>query len=103
MLRSLVALALVLATPALARTYDRAEIIRGLCRPDGCDEFAILAASPLTKGGEGTLLETRVKTFHTGTVNLTPKRQSCRGRSRYASTHQPMKAAPVASRQVAKA
>jgi hypothetical protein len=64
MLRPLVALALVLATPALARTYDRPEIIRGLCRPDGCDEFAILAASPLTRGGEGTLLETRVKTLH---------------------------------------
>ena len=64
MLRPLVALALVLATPALARTYDRPEIIRGLCRPDGCDEFAILAASPLIKGGEGTLMQTRVKTFH---------------------------------------
>jgi hypothetical protein len=64
MLRSLVALALVLATPAFAQTYDRPEIIRGLCRPDGCDEFAILAVSPLIKGGEGTLLQTRVKTFH---------------------------------------
>ena len=64
MLRPLVALAVVLATPAFAQTYDRPDIIRGLCRPDGCDEFAILAASPLTKGEEGTLLETRVKTFH---------------------------------------
>lgn len=64
MLRPLAALALVLASPALARTYDRTEIICGLCRPDGCDEFAILAASPRAKGGEGTLLETRVKTFH---------------------------------------
>jgi hypothetical protein len=64
MLRSLVALALVLATPALAQTYARPEIIRGLCSPDGCDEFAILAASPLTMGGEGTLRQTRVKTFH---------------------------------------
>jgi hypothetical protein len=64
MLRPLVALALVLATPAFAQTYDRTEIIRGLCRQDGCDEFAILAASPLTKGGEGTLMQTRVKTFH---------------------------------------
>ncbi len=64
MLRPLVALAVVLATPAFAQTYDRTDIIRGLCRPDGCDEFAILAASPLTKGEEGTLLETRVKTFH---------------------------------------
>jgi hypothetical protein len=64
MLRPLVALALVLATPALAQTYVRPDIIRGLCRPDGCDEFAILAASPLIKGGEGTLMQTRVKTFH---------------------------------------
>jgi hypothetical protein len=64
MLRPLVALALVLATPTLAQTYDRADIVRGLCRPDGCDEFAILAASPLIKGGEGTLMQTRVKTFH---------------------------------------
>src|SRR3954452_13311528 len=64
MLRPLVALALVLSTPVLAQTYDRPDIIRGLCRPDGCDEFAILATSPLIKGGEGTLLETRVKTFH---------------------------------------
>jgi hypothetical protein len=64
MLRPLVALAVVLATPAFAQTHDRPDIIRGLCRPDGCDEFAILAASPLTKGEEGTLLETRVKTFH---------------------------------------
>jgi hypothetical protein len=64
MLRPLVALALVLATPAFAQTYDRTDIIRGLCHPDGCDEFAILAASPLTKGGEGTLMQTRVKTFH---------------------------------------
>jgi hypothetical protein len=64
MLRPLVALALVLATPALAQTYAHPDIIRGLCRPDGCDEFAILAASPVLKGGEGTLMQTRVKTFH---------------------------------------
>ncbi len=64
MLRPIAVLALVLSTPALAQTYDRPDIIRGLCRPDGCDEFAILAASPLTKGGEGTLIQTRVKTFH---------------------------------------
>jgi hypothetical protein len=64
MLRPLVALAFTLATPAFAQTYDRPDIIRGLCRPDGCDEFAILAASPVTKGEEGTLMQTRVKTFH---------------------------------------
>jgi hypothetical protein len=64
MLRPLVALALVLSTPAFAQTYGRTDIIRGLCRPDGCDEFAILAASPLATGDEGRLMQTRVKTFH---------------------------------------
>ncbi|RDI53854.1 hypothetical protein [Microvirga subterranea] len=64
MLRPLVALAFILSTSAFAQTYDRAEIIRGLCRQNGCDEFAILAASPVVKGGEGTLMQTRVKTFH---------------------------------------
>jgi hypothetical protein len=64
MLRPLVALALALSTPAFSQTYDRPDIIRGLCRPDGCAEFAILAASPLTKTGEGRLMQTRVKTFH---------------------------------------
>src|SRR3712207_327997 len=64
MLRPLVALAVVLSTPVLAESYDRPDIIRGLCRPDGCDEFALLNASPLTKGGEGRLMQTRVRTFH---------------------------------------
>src|SRR3712207_1020850 len=64
MLRPLLALAVVLSTPVLAQSYDRPDIIRGLCRPDGCDEFALLNASSLTQGGEGTLMQTRVKTFH---------------------------------------
>ncbi len=63
MLRRIVALAFILSTPAFAQTYDRPDIIRGLCRPDGCDEFAVLGASPVAKAGEGTLMKTRVKTF----------------------------------------
>jgi len=64
MLRHVVALSLVLSAPALAQTYDRPDIIRGLCRPDGCDEFAVLGVSSLAKGREGMLMKTRVKTFH---------------------------------------
>ena len=41
--------------------------------------------------------------FQEGTVNLALKRQSCRGRNRRASSYQPKRAAPVASRHVAKA
>jgi hypothetical protein len=51
MLRPIVAFVVLLSTPALAQSYDRPDIIRGLCRPDGCDEFAIRTASPLIKGG----------------------------------------------------
>src|SRR5829696_1825677 len=64
MLIPVVALAVLLSTPAMAQTYDRADVVRGLCRPDGCDEFAILAASPRGKGGDGTLMQTRLRTFH---------------------------------------
>src|SRR4029078_6557781 len=64
MLRPIVALVVLLSTSALAQSYDRPGTIRGLCRPDGCDEVAILTASPLIKTGEGTLMQTRVKTFH---------------------------------------
>jgi len=36
-----------LASPALAQDYNRQDIVRGLCQPDGCDEFTILAADRL--------------------------------------------------------
>jgi hypothetical protein len=64
MLRPLTVLALVLSSPALAQTYIRSDIVRGLCQPDGCDEFTILRADRIAASDEGTLLKTRVRTFH---------------------------------------
>jgi hypothetical protein len=64
MFRSVLALALVLSTAALAQTYSPSEIVRGLCQPDGCDEFTILSAQQIAGGQDGTLLKTRVRTFH---------------------------------------
>jgi hypothetical protein len=64
MLRPLTVLALVLSAPALAQTYTRSDIVRGLCQPDGCDEFTILRADRIATSDEGTLLKTRVRTFH---------------------------------------
>ena len=59
------ALALALfATSATAQDYNRTDIVRGLCRPDGCDEFTILSAERLRTTDEGVLFKTRVKTFH---------------------------------------
>jgi hypothetical protein len=64
MLRPLTVLALVLSSPALAQTYNRSDIVRGLCQPDGCDEFTVLRADRVAVSDEGTLLKTRVRTFH---------------------------------------
>ncbi|GEO18107.1 hypothetical protein [Microvirga aerophila] len=64
MLRPLTVLALVLSSPVLAQTYTRSDVVRGLCQPDGCDEFTILRADRIAATDEGTLLKTRVRTFH---------------------------------------
>ncbi|GEP05403.1 hypothetical protein [Methylobacterium oxalidis] len=44
--------------------YNRADLVRGLCQPDGCDEFAILSVEPVRTTPEGVLKRTRFKTFH---------------------------------------
>src|SRR4051794_31091409 len=58
-----VALALVLAGPAAAQDYNQPDIVRGLCQKDGCDEFRVLSAEPVTSTDEGRLLRTRIQTF----------------------------------------
>jgi hypothetical protein len=63
-LGSLAALALALSAPALAQGYNRTDIVRGLCQPEGCDEFSVLGADQIAATEEGTLLRTRLKTFH---------------------------------------
>ena len=64
MIPIIIPLLVILATPALAQTYNRAEIVRGLCQPDGCHEFAVLDAREISANQEGALLKTRLKTFH---------------------------------------
>ncbi len=63
LVRSLIAAAL-LATPAVAQDYNRADLVRGLCQPNGCDEFRIVAIEPVRSGAEGSLKRLRVQTFH---------------------------------------
>jgi hypothetical protein len=60
----LVALALVLTGPAAAQDYNQPDIVRGLCQKDGCDEFRVLSAEPVTSTDAGRLLRTRIQTFH---------------------------------------
>ena len=64
MLIRLAALAIALAGPAAAQDYNQPEIVRGLCQKDGCDEFRVLSADPVTSTEEGRLLRTRIQTFH---------------------------------------
>lgn len=56
--------AALLTTPALAQTYNRADLVRGLCQPAGCDEFRVVAAEPVRTGAAGSLKRLRVQTFH---------------------------------------
>jgi len=51
-------------TSALAQDYNRQDLVRGLCQPDGCDEFTILGADRVRTTSEGTLFKTRIQTFH---------------------------------------
>lgn len=62
-IRVLLAAAL-LTTPALAQDYNRADLIRGLCQPDGCDEFRVGAAEPVRTVAEGSLKRLRVQASH---------------------------------------
>ena len=64
MLARTAALFLLLAGPALAQDYNRADLVRGLCHKDGCDEFQVLRVEPMLTGTTGSLKRTQVKTFH---------------------------------------
>ena len=64
-MRALAIAALVLlATPALAQDNSRPDIIRALCQKDGCDEFTVLKADRIRADEEGTLFQTRIRTYH---------------------------------------
>ena len=54
MTRTLVVLFLALpAGPALAQDYNRQEIVRGLCQPDGCDRALALDRLPFEEQVDG--------------------------------------------------
>jgi hypothetical protein len=64
MLMLLSVFAFLISGPAFAQSYERADIVRGLCRKDGCDEFSIIDKQPISRTDQGTLYRTRVKTYH---------------------------------------
>src|SRR4051794_15048957 len=50
-------------SPALAQSGGNAEVIRGLCRQEGCDEFTIVSKESMAESDHGILFRTRVRTF----------------------------------------
>ncbi|WP_246696933.1 hypothetical protein [Methylobacterium planeticum] len=65
--------AILIAGPAMAQDDNRAELIRGLCQPDGCDEFSIVSIDPVRTVPEGSLKRTRLKTFHASYSGRVPR------------------------------
>jgi len=61
MARSFAVFAFVASTPVLAQGYDSSHVVRGLCQPDGCDDFAIIQSVPVATGEDGTLRRTTIK------------------------------------------
>lgn len=64
---------LTVATSALAQDYNRPEIVRGLCQKDGCDEFSVLKVDRIRADEEGTLFQTRIRTFHSSSQGRVEK------------------------------
>jgi hypothetical protein len=65
MLIRIAALALSLASPALAENIqNRADLVRALCQPTGCDEVAVQDVERIASSAEGTLFRTRAEMFH---------------------------------------
>ncbi len=59
-----IAAVLIVAPPALAQDSSRPDLVRGLCQKDGCDEFSVLKAERIRADEEGTLFQTRIRTYH---------------------------------------
>jgi hypothetical protein len=59
------AIAILLASPALAQSFalDRSRTVRGLCQPDGCQDVEILSAERIAAGPDGELLRTKLRTI----------------------------------------
>jgi hypothetical protein len=58
---------------ASAQDRGSADLIRGLCQPDGCDEFSIVSVDPVRTTPEGSLKRTRLKTFHASYSGRVPR------------------------------
>jgi hypothetical protein len=49
---------------APAQGYFREDIVRGVCRKDGCDEFSIIDAKAIRQTSKGTLVSVVLQIYH---------------------------------------
>lgn len=54
---------LLLVAPAMAQDYNRPDIVRGNCNPDGCDDFLIQQKSVVGRSADGTLYRLQIQGF----------------------------------------
>ena len=57
------ALSLVIFS-AQAQTYDPENVVRGVCRPDGCDDFTIASIEIINRVHDGALARARIEVYH---------------------------------------
>jgi hypothetical protein len=58
------ALFIIGATSAEGQSYYREDMVRGVCRKDGCDDFTIEEVKPVSNHGDGSLHSARIGVFH---------------------------------------
>jgi hypothetical protein len=57
------ALSLIILS-AQAQSYNPENVVRGVCRPDGCDDFTIASIEILNRVHDGGLARARVEVYH---------------------------------------
>ena len=65
-MRSIVAAAVfsLIALSCHSQGYNADNVVRGVCRPDGCDDFTITSIDLINRGYDGALMRARVEVYH---------------------------------------
>ena len=65
-MRSIVAAAVfsLIALSCHSQGYNPDNVVRGVCRPDGCDDFTIASIDLINRGYDGALMRARVEVYH---------------------------------------
>jgi len=54
----------LIALSGHSQGYNPDNVVRGVCRPDGCDDFTITSIDLINRGYDGALMRARVEVYH---------------------------------------